>query len=436
VPTVVNAGNGADTINYSNAAFDPPGVTILGGDGNDSVVANITQTTSNITPSVTCDGGLGTDSITLNHSTGSTGFFGAPTITNTTLIILGGRNIDYSTFESLVWNSLVNENKSLFIVSTPAGTNVTVNGSSSNENYIIGGLPGFFGTVSMDPILGPVNVNGNGGTDTVQFNDHTTATGKTYTLNATTMNRTGSALVTYATVENLFFNGGTAADTFNIVDHPANVVVTIDGRGGLDTVAVNGDTVGTAVAHFATTQDLALLTVSTGGTAIVDADGNRVINTQGLNLAGTAKLDLNDNDLLLDYTGATQYASIQAKIASGRNGGLWNGAGIISTAAKNRVPKNTTLGILEGSDFKAFYGAAATFDGQALDTSAILVKYTWYGDTDFNGVVNFDDYARADSGFTLHKTGWVNGDFDGNGAVNFDDYSLIDLAFNTQVGTL
>jgi hypothetical protein len=47
-------------------------------------------------------------------------------------------------------------------------------------------------------------------------------------------------------------------------------------------------------------------------------------------------------------------------------------------------------------------------------------------------VVNFDDYARADSGFNNNRTGWFNGDFDYNGVVNFDDYSLLDLAFNTQ----
>ena len=63
----------------------------------------------------------------------------------------------------------------------------------------------------------------------------------------------------------------------------------------------------------------------------------------------------------------------------------------------------------------------------------MLVKYTYYGDTDFNGVVDFDDYSRTDAGFNQHKTGWLNGDFDGNGVVDFDDYSLIDLAFNTQI---
>ena len=66
----------------------------------------------------------------------------------------------------------------------------------------------------------------------------------------------------------------------------------------------------------------------------------------------------------------------------------------------------------------------------------LLIKYTWYGDTDFNGTVDFDDYSRTDSGFNAHKTGWLNGDFDDNGVVDFDDYSLIDLAFNTQGGAL
>jgi hypothetical protein len=39
--------------------------------------------------------------------------------------------------------------------------------------------------------------------------------------------------------------------------------------------------------------------------------------------------------------------------------------------------------------------------------------------------VNFDDYARLDSGFLNQRTGWLNGDFNGDGVVNFDDY-LVD----------
>jgi len=97
---------------------------------------------------------------------------------------------------------------------------------------------------------------------------------------------------------------------------------------------------------------------------------------------------------------------------------------------------NTTLGVMEATDFWTINGNNANFDGINTDSTMILVKYTYYGDADFNGKVNFDDYVRTDSGFNNHKTGWINGDFDGNGQVNFDDYVLIDLAFNTQSGTL
>jgi len=66
----------------------------------------------------------------------------------------------------------------------------------------------------------------------------------------------------------------------------------------------------------------------------------------------------------------------------------------------------------------------------------VLVKYTYYGDTQLSGDVNFDDYVRVDVGFNTGLTGWSNGDFNYSGAVNFDDYVLIDVGFNTQGGGL
>src|SRR4051812_42789557 len=91
---------------------------------------------------------------------------------------------------------------------------------------------------------------------------------------------------------------------------------------------------------------------------------------------------------------------------------------------------------MEASEFESIFGPSTTFAGEAIDSTAVLVKYTYYGDADFNGIVNFDDYVRTDDGFNNHRSGWLNGDFDLNGTVNFDDYVLIDLAFNTQSGTL
>jgi hypothetical protein len=92
----------------------------------------------------------------------------------------------------------------------------------------------------------------------------------------------------------------------------------------------------------------------------------------------------------------------------------------------------SAMGAITGADYRSVYGAGATFHGEAVDNSSVVVKYTYYGDTDLNGTVNFDDYVRTDVGFNTHRTGWFNGDFNYSGEVNFDDYVLIDIAFNTQ----
>jgi len=162
------------------------------------------------------------------------------------------------------------------------------------------------------------------------------------------------------------------------------------------------------------------------------AGTNSLLQVRSLAFAPGAKLDLGDNDMLLDYNAASELANVQAAINTARNNGNWDGPGITSSSAGANAAHNTTLGAMEASD----YPGGSTFDGQPFDTTAVLVKYTYYGDADFNGRVNFDDYVRTDSGFNNHRTGWINGDFDGNGQVNFDDYVLIDLAFNTQSGVL
>jgi len=158
-----------------------------------------------------------------------------------------------------------------------------------------------------------------------------------------------------------------------------------------------------------------------------------VLDVGGATLTTSGVIDLNDNDMIVRQN---QKTYVTQQIRQARNGGLWNQAGITSTAAKNNSAHNTRLGVQLGSEYSGANGGTTTFNGRTIAPTDTLVKYTYYGDTDFNGKVNFDDYVRTDNGFNSHLTGWLNGDFDGNGQVNFDDYVLIDLAFNTQSGTL
>jgi hypothetical protein len=208
----------------------------------------------------------------------------------------------------------------------------------------------------------------------------------------------------------------------------SNVETTrFDGRGGNDTLNINSG----ASVIIDNTQHLASLTVAANGIGLVPAGNNAVIVTNALTIAGI--FDLNDSDMIVFYGGATVLPAVQGYISASRNGGAWDGVtGLTSSTAKSANPRNTTLGAMESSDYKSVYGPNATFDGQALPGNAVLVKFTYYRDADYNGLVNFDDYSRTDAGFNQTRSGWLNGDFDGNGVVNFDDYSLIDLAFNTQ----
>jgi hypothetical protein len=234
---------------------------------------------------------------------------------------------------------------------------------------------------------------------------------------------------------------------------PVPIVSNIDGNAGNDMIATIGSASADMITFLNGLLSVAGVNVShtniesrtldglRGGDNVTIGDGMvRVTATQALaslTILSGATLDLDNHDLILDYAGeSSPLAGVADHIRTARNGGTWTGAGITSSAARTNPLHNTTLGAIESADFKSIYGDAATFAGQAIDATAVLIKYTYSGDADFNGQVNFDDYSRTDAGFNNSRSGWLNGDFDFNGIVNFDDYSLIDLAFNTQSAPL
>jgi hypothetical protein len=172
---------------------------------------------------------------------------------------------------------------------------------------------------------------------------------------------------------------------------------------------------------------------SNSGTSVVSG-----LAIAGGPLAPTAKLDLNDNDLVVNYAPAdpSPFGDLYGYIRSGRNFGAWNGTGVNSSAAAADPNQITGLGLVEGSDYTAATGLT-TFSGYSMDGTEVLVKYTYNGDTDLNGQIDFDDYARIDTSF-LGGVGdkWIDGDSDYSGTVDFDDYALIDAAFLLQGGPL
>ncbi len=174
------------------------------------------------------------------------------------------------------------------------------------------------------------------------------------------------------------------------------------------------------------------LTIGSGGSVVLDSAGltdNRTLLAVGALsfTAGSGTLDLGANDLVVHNASE---ATITSQIASGYAGGSWHGpVGLTSSSAA--ATSNTALGVELNSN-----GAGgtflSTFDGQPVTSTDVLVKYTYFGDANLDGVVNGSDYTLIDNGFNNSLVGWHNGDFNYDGIVNGDDYTLIDNAFNTQ----
>jgi len=128
------------------------------------------------------------------------------------------------------------------------------------------------------------------------------------------------------------------------------------------------------------------------------------------------------------------YDMIANLLRSGRNGGAWNGtSGIRSATALNNAARTTGPGRHHQRSGQRPPSFTAPSTAKTVDNNAILVKYTYNGDANEDGMLNADDYAAIDAGFASHATGYNNGDFNfSGGSPNPDDYFIIDKTFNDQ----
>jgi hypothetical protein len=236
------------------------------------------------------------------------------------------------------------------------------------------------------------------------------------------------------------FNGDAGNDTLNV--NAGTYTFTADAQ--LRTVNLSVVADNAAIINFNATQHLASLTLSGTSRATLSAGGAKLLRTSGLTLGPTTTLELNDNDLVIQSTPANKAAlltAITALLKTGRNGGAWNGKGIISSAAAVQPGHLTGLAIML-NDRGAGSAITANFDGEAVDANTILVKYTWNGDADLSGKIDADDYFNIDRGFANRANpntpfkGYQNGDFDFSGTIDADDYFLADNAFVSQSGPL
>jgi hypothetical protein len=308
---------------------------------------------------------------------------------------------------------------------------VTVNGSDNADAVAVAGdfangitVSGLAADVRIAGEVGPTDslrVNGNGGPDRIDVDLDAPLTllvdggAQQDTLDITRTAPDGSARILPSPGDDTLNVGPTA---------PPTVPFGVTPRVGALTAATPANVT------FDATQRLGTLTVAPGATATLTPGGAKVLTVTSLDLAaGAGTLDLTNNALIIDYAGPSPIDAIQPLLKTGFNGGAWNGTGLTSTLAN---ASTFALGYAEAADV----APTGQFAGQPVDPTALLVRFTHYGDANLDGTVNFSDLLALARHFNAPTpTTWSQGDFDYDTATRFPDLLRLARNYNTFLPT-
>lgn len=257
-------------------------------------------------------------------------------------------------------------------------------------------------------------------------------TGGTLTVNpGTTVTLEGGASLLLASTIEALSGGGNRANLINNstgglkVTAGTHNVGTVDGTGNASVAA--GTTL--AVDH------LRGGALDVNGTFRVRASGadSSVTVVTNLSIGAAGALDLNNNDLIVDYpaTGPNPIVTLRNWVLQGYAPVPTTGkTGIITTVGQTFG--NTLLVLFDNSTVNL-----PSFDGVTLDATSIVGKYTYQGDTNLDGMVDVNDYTAVfqNLGSTVAPgVAWLKGDTNFDGVVTPLDVTAIDANIGSGVG--
>lgn len=245
---------------------------------------------------------------------------------------------------------------------------------------------------------------------------------------SSTMVRVGATEADFANIENLALELDDGSVTFdsdaNLASATLPTLLTVGGAGDV---------------FYDSTQHLNQFSIADAAVVEMAPGGDKVLVVKGLRIdtagASTAKLNLADQDLIVDYTSGSPLAAIRSFIVTGYHAGDWLGNGLTSSSAAASVSggNRTALGYAEASEL--FTTFPATFSGESIDDSVVLVKYTYAGDANLDGMVDIGDLSIMANHWGLPQQLWHQGDFNYDGAVDIGDFGLLAGNFNAGVGS-
>ncbi len=396
---VLNGSSVGSTYRIDSTAAGTATTVNAQGGGNSFVVAPFSQNLGNIQGALTLNGGPGFNNLfvddhndpaadTYTIATGSvhrTGSVGA-TYTGVTFVEVNGGALG-NTFN---------------VNSTAASTPVTLNGGGGTDIFNL--------TASnLDPLAGAVTINGGGGTNTVNVNDQTKSGVQTYVVTATTVTRGPVfAGLTYASIQDLFLNGGTGADIYNI--QSTSAATTVKGGAASDTFNVGNAGVLDGI--------LGALTVNGAG-------GTNTMNVNDQN-AASHTYTLTASTLTRSGSATITYFSLKSIVV---NGGT--GTNFFDVFATPTITV-TLHGNLAGTNTLVGPNASNTFAITGTNSGTLNTKVVFTGMQNLTGGNTSDD-------FKFSGTGNITGNLDGGAGAGTDklDYSALGaspIAVNLATG--
>ncbi len=224
--------------------------------------------------------------------------------------------------------------------------------------------------------------------------------------------------------QSVWLRVGAGSNTVNVNGGTTNLYTQVAADGaGFIVANINNS----AIVNLPRTQYLAELHINNTAQVKLLPNAYKMLLLNTLTLSATAKLDLADNDMIV-YSGNA--SAITALITSGYANGTWTGYGITTSTSDDY----TALGVIlnQESVNQTLYD---TWSGTPVALTDVIVRFSYVGDANLDGIIDSTDYFQIDSAYVSHLTGWYNGNFNYDQAVNADDYFLIDSGWVAQAGS-
>lgn len=152
-------------------------------------------------------------------------------------------------------------------------------------------------------------------------------------------------------------------------------------------------------------------------TAPNDPSGTTSVGT--LTVSPLAQIDLTNNSVIIDYeTAGTEVTDMRLALKEAR---------VFSSSAGD--------GRMTGYGDNALLGQTS-FGGQTVDSTSLLVRFTWQGDNNLDGKVNTVDFNMLAGAFGSTDGFWTDGDYDYNSLVDSVDFNNLVASYGKTEANL